>query len=196
METWKTGAFSRWVVNNHSGATKSFCGNNHARNNNLISPITNSPIQYFPPFKIGFFSLIFFLQITISPALSFETVSLKKYKIQSLVVSNPIDLTALPPGKTYQVTDPSFVLQFALNGTDVHGLILKRNPRYSLFIRWCFFRSCEESQYDYNYLIADANFTPTDQSFFSARLPATFRYKFQGMKFSAVNRWSRKPLYI
>jgi hypothetical protein len=86
------------------------------------------------------------------------------------------------------VTDPNFVLQFALNGTDVHGLILKRNPNYSLFIRWCFFRTCEESPYNYNYLIADANFTPTDQDFFSARLPATFRYKFQGMKFTAIKR--------
>lgn len=132
--------------------------------------------------------LSFFLQATNSSALTFETISLKKYKTQSLLVSNPIDLTTLPLGKTYQVTDPNFILQFALNGTDVYGLILKRNPNYSLFVRWCFFRSCEESPYDYNYLIADANFTPIDQDFFSAKLPVTFRYKFQGMKFFAVKR--------
>lgn len=139
-------------------------------------------------FWIHVIALSCFLQASFSHSLPLETISLKKYKIQSLVVSNPIDLTTLPLGKTYQVTDPNFILQFALNGSDVYGLILKRNPNYSLFVRWCFFRSCEESPYDYNYLIADANFTPIDQDFFSAKLPATFRYKFQGMKFSAVKR--------
>ena len=159
-----------------------------------LSRLVESMPQVPPLFKkrrlfwIYIVTFSFFLQTTVSSALSFETISLKKYKIQSLVVSNPIDLTTLPPGKTYQITDANFVLQFAINGTDVYGLILKRNPRVSLFIRWCFFRSCEESPYDYNYLIADANFTPNDQDFFSARLPATFRYKFQGMKFTAVNK--------
>lgn len=139
-------------------------------------------------FWIYIVTFSFFLQTSISPALSFETISLKKYKVQSLVVSNPIDLTTLPLGKTYQVTDPNFILQFAINGTDIYGIILKRNPNYSIFVRWCFLRSCEESPYDYNYLIADANFTPVDQDFFSAGLPAKFRYRFQGMKFTAVNR--------
>ncbi len=165
-----------------------------ARDKNLSSRIYNSMLQVPPRINIVRFLWIhiiafsFFLQTTVSPALSIETISLKKYKIQSLLVSNPINLTTLPPGKTYQVTDPNFILQFALNGTDVYGLILKRNPNYSLFIRWCFFSNCEESPYDYNYLIADANFTPIDQDFFSAKLPAAFRYKFQGMKFTAMKR--------
>ncbi len=119
-----------------------------------------------------------------SPAIGLQKVSLKKYELLSIPVPNPMEMAKLPRGKTYQVSHPHFVLQFFFTGTDIYGIIFKRDKKYSLFLRWCFFRSCEESKYDYKVMIAKAFDPPFDQDFFMIRLPVKFSYKFQGLDFT------------
>jgi len=107
-----------------------------------------------------------------TPSDAFETVSLKKYPTLSIPIPNPVDLTKLPAGKTFQVTHPHFVLQFFFSEKNVLGIIFKRNKKFPLYLRWCFFRSCEESQFDYTAVIAQSQSPPFDQGLhFSKRLP-------------------------
>ena len=89
-----------------------------------------------------------------------ENISLKTYSQLAIPVPNPMDMTKLSPGKSYQVTHPKFILQFFFDGKDIYGIIFKREKGNSIFIHWCFFRSCEESPYDYNLKIADASTPP------------------------------------
>lgn len=123
-----------------------------------------------------------------STLLSRETqnISLKTYSNLAIPVTNPMDLTKLSPGKSYQVTHPKFILQFFFDGKDIYGIILKREKEVSIFMHWCFFRSCEESPYNYKLKIADAFNPPYDQTFFTANLPHKLRYKFQGLEFYTV----------
>jgi len=133
---------------------------------------------------------LFAMALLYSPSLSssnaLETVSLKTYPQRAFPFPNPIDLTKLATGKSYQVTHSEFVLQFFSDGKNIYGIILKRNKDVSIFIHWCFFRSCEESSYDYKLKIANAFTPPYDQTFFTAKLPPQMKYKFQGLEFSAV----------
>lgn len=112
-----------------------------------------------------------------------ETISLKTYPQRAFPFPNPIDLTKMATGKSYQVTHSKFILQFFSDGKNIYGIILKRNKDVSIYIHWCFFRSCEESSYDYKLKIADAFRPPYDQTFFTAKLPPQMKYKFQGLEF-------------
>jgi len=127
---------------------------------------------------------VFFIETQLAiPAYSFEKVSLKKYKAQAVKVDNPVDLTQLKLNKTFQVNSPDFVLQFFFSGPDVLGIILKRNLDKALFIRWCFFRNCEESQFDFTSVIAQPHGPPLANGFFETKFPPGLSYRFQGMHF-------------
>ena len=133
------------------------------------------------------FLLIFFIwQPSASFSQDIENVSLKTYKQLSTPVPSHMDLTKISPGKGYQVTDSEFILQFYYDGNDIYGVILKRDKEVSIFIHWCFFRSCEESPYDIKLKIATAWTPPYDQTFFNGKLPAKLNYRFQGLKFYTV----------
>ena len=142
----------------------------------LQSPL--SPLQ----FAILILCLIWILP---SPAYAVERISLKKYPALSLQVPNPMETSKLPARKTYQVNHKEFVLQFFFNERDVFGYILKRNKSRPIHFRWCFFRSCEESPYDYKKVIAQAFHPPYDSGFFSIKFPAYLNYSFQGIEFSS-----------
>lgn len=120
-----------------------------------------------------------------SPTYAVEQVSLRKYPELSLQVPNPMETSKLPARKAFQVNHEEFILQFFFNERDVFGYILKRNKRRPIHFRWCFFRSCEESPYDYKKVIAQAFHPPYDSGFFSIKFPAYLNYSFQGMEFSS-----------
>ena len=125
------------------------------------------------------------LWIPSSPTYALERVSLKQYPTLSLQVPNPMDTSKLPARKTYQVNHEEFVLQFFFNERDVFGYILKRNKSRPIHFRWCFFKSCEESAYNYNKIIAQAFNPPYDSGFFSIKFPSYLNYSFQGIEFSS-----------
>lgn len=118
-----------------------------------------------------------------APAHSFETISLKKYKTQAIKIANPVDLTRLPPNKSFQVNSPDFVLQFFFSGPDILGIIFKRDLDKPLFVRWCFFRNCEESPFDFISVIAQPNSPPLANGFFQTSFPPGLNYHFQGLHF-------------
>jgi hypothetical protein len=120
-----------------------------------------------------------------NPANAIEQISLKKYPELSLQVPNPMETFKLPARKTYQVNHEEFVLQFFFNERDVFGYILKRNKSRPIHFRWCFFRSCEESPYDYKKVIAQTFHPPYDSGFFSIKFPSYLNYSFQGIEFSS-----------
>jgi hypothetical protein len=130
--------------------------------------------------------LFFGFQLT-TPAYSFENISLKKYKIQAIKVDNPVDLTRLPLDKTFQVNSPDLVLQFFFSGPDVLGIIFKRNLDKALFIRWCLFRNCVESPFDYISVIAQPHSPPLANGFFETKFPPGLKYHFQGLHFYTRN---------
>ena len=125
--------------------------------------------------------------LTITPSFSWaiERVSLKKYPQLSTKVPNPMVTSKLPARKTFQVNHEDFVLQFFFNERDIFGYILKREKQYPIHFRWCFFRSCEESPYDFKKVIAEPFSPPLASGFFSIRFPAYLRYSFQGIEFSS-----------
>jgi hypothetical protein len=135
---------------------------------------------------LSFLLILFFCQPLAPFAQEIENVSLKTYKQLSTPVPNHMDLTKISPGKGYQVTDSEFILQFYYDGNDIYGIIFKRDKEVSIFIHWCFFRSCEESPYDIKLKIASAWVPPYDQTFFNAKLPEKLQYRFQGLKFYTV----------
>lgn len=135
---------------------------------------------------LPFLLTLFIWQPASSISQEFENVSLKTYKQLSIPIQNPMDLTKISPGKGYQVTDSEFILQFFYDGNSIYGIILKRDKEVSIFMHWCFFRSCEESPYDIKTKIASARTPPYDQTFFNAKLPANLNYRFQGLKFYTV----------
>lgn len=112
-------------------------------------------------------------------------VSLKQYSNLSVVVPNPLDLTKLPFGKSFQVTHPDFILQFFFDKRDIFGIIFKRNLEKPIHMRWCFFKSCENSPYDFKVVIANPHSPPFDQGFFSVKFPPGLQYRFQGLEFTS-----------
>lgn len=118
-----------------------------------------------------------------TPAYSFENISLKKYKTQAIKVDNPVSLSRLPLDKTYQVNSPDFVLQFFFTGPDILGVVLKRNLDKAIFLKWCFFRNCEESPFNYVSVIAQPHNPPLANGFFETRFPPGLNYHFQGLHF-------------
>jgi hypothetical protein len=123
----------------------------------------------------------------VTPAYSFENISLKKYKNQAIKVGNPINLSRLSLDKTFQVNSPDFVLQFFFTGPDILGVILKRNLDKALFVKWCFFRNCEESPFDYVSVIAQPHGPPLANGFFETKFPPGLNYHFQGLHFYTRN---------
>ena len=119
-----------------------------------------------------------------SHATVFEPISLKKYTQRAFPVPNPMVISKLDYGKTFQVSSPRFIIQFFFNNKNIIGMVLKRDKKYPLRLRWCFFKNCEESQYDYKSVIAEAYSPPFDQGFFEIKFPPTIRYRFQGLEFS------------
>lgn len=116
-----------------------------------------------------------------------EKVSFKTYPETGIKVSNPMETAKLPPRKTYQIDHKEFSLQFFFNDKDIFGIILKRNKRRPIHFRWCFFRTCEESQHDYKKVIAEAFNPPFADGFFSLPYPSYLPYGFQGIEFSSPN---------
>ncbi|NIQ03168.1 MAG: hypothetical protein GWM98_24605 [Nitrospinaceae bacterium] len=112
---------------------------------------------------------------------------MKKYPFQAFKVDNPVDLTRLPLNQSFQVNHPDFVLQFFFSGPNILGFILKRNKDEPIFMRWCFFRNCEESPHDYVSVIAQAYNPPYDGSFFEIKFPTGLDYHFQGLRFYTGN---------
>ncbi len=137
-------------------------------------------------FRSASLSLFIFYLVSIipSPSLAIEPVSLKKYPQLSMQVPNPMETSKLPARKTFQVNHEDFVLQFFFNERDIFGYILKRDIKSPINFRWCFFRSCEESQYDFNKVIAKPFAPPFASGFFSIRFPTYLNYSFQGIEFS------------
>ena len=147
----------------------------------MPTPATNKKIRIF---------LVAFLLIRLqlpAPAYSFENVSLKKHKIQATKVDNPVDLTRLALNKSFQVNSPDFVLQFFFSGPDVLGIVFKRDLNKAIFVRWCFFRNCEESQFDFISVIAQPHGPPMANGFFETKFPPGLNYHFQGLHFYTRN---------
>lgn len=114
-----------------------------------------------------------------------EHISLRNYSSLSIPVPNPVDLTLLPHNEMFQVQERQFILQFYFNELDIFGAILKRDKKSSLYVRWCFFRSCEESPFDYTVLIAAPYQPPFEKGFFFVHFPPGLQYNFQGLMFTS-----------
>ncbi|GJL80257.1 MAG: hypothetical protein NPINA01_32460 [Nitrospinaceae bacterium] len=154
-----------------------------SRLRSFFMPEKNTPS--FQQIRLGFSVLVLLFFCYPSPLFSNESekISLKTYPQLAIPAPNPMDLTELPTGKSFQITHPDFILQFFFNGKVIYGVILKRSKEISIYIHWCFFRTCEESPYDYKVKIADAFTPPYDQTFFTGKLPAQIKYQFQGLEF-------------
>jgi hypothetical protein len=128
---------------------------------------------------------LYLILVLSNPASAMKQVSLKKYLALSLQVPNPMETSKLPARKTFQVNHEEFILQFFFNERDLFGYVLKRNKSRPIHFRWCFFRSCEESSYDFKKVIAQAFNPPYDSGFFSIKFPRYLNYSFQGIEFSS-----------
>jgi hypothetical protein len=146
-------------------------------------------IKYFDKLRIKTslftFLSLYFIWVLPNPACALKQVSLKKYPALSLQVPNPMETSKLPARKTFQINHEEFILQFFFNERDVFGYVLKRNKSRPIHFRWCFFRSCEESSYDFKKVIAQAFNPPYDSGFFSIKFPRYLNYSFQGIEFSS-----------
>ena len=133
-------------------------------------------------------ALVFIGSQLASPAYSFESISLKKYKIQATKIKQSCEFDpGSPLNKTFQVNSPDFVLQFFFSGPDLLGVILKRNLDKPLFIKWCFFRNCEPSSFDFVSVIAQAHNPPLANGYFETKFPPGLNYHFQGLHFYTRN---------
>ncbi len=112
-------------------------------------------------------------------------VSLKQPTAKAIAVQNPVNLMELPPDTVLQINHPQFILQFLVSGQKIRGIIFKRNLDFPIHIRWCFFRNCEESVFDYKTVLAQPHEKPFNEDFFRVMLPVKFNYKFQGLHFTA-----------
>ncbi|MFQ5481175.1 MAG: hypothetical protein ACE5ER_00350 [Nitrospinaceae bacterium] len=122
-------------------------------------------------------------------------VSLKEYANKAILVSNPVNLMQIPPGEMYQVNHEKFILQFFFSGPTLLGIILGRDADYPIYVRWCFFRSCEENPLDYTAVIAKVNAPPREGGYFQVKLPPRFNYHFQGLYFSVGPTGSPSPRF-
>jgi hypothetical protein len=115
--------------------------------------------------------------------LSARKISLKNYSVLSIPVPNPVNITSLPRGKSFQITNQNFLLQFSFSGRNLSGFIIKRNKDKGIRLRWCMFRNCEHSPYDYTVTIAEPNSPPFESNFFTISFPPGLQYEFQGLEF-------------
>ena len=145
------------------------------------------PNKTLPLIQTFFIIYLFPVLLNTSPSClwAMEKVSFKTSPKTRITVPNPMEISKLPRKKTYQVNHKAFSLQFFFNEKDIFGIILKRNKRRPIHFRWCLFRSCEESQYDYKKVIAEAFNPPFDDGFFSLPYPSYLPYGFQGIEFSS-----------
>ena len=156
-----------------------FCGKTNQNTDNYMAKLFSLNPAWLAP-------LIFPIFLATSNDLfAFDQVSLRKYPELSIPVPNPMETAKLPARKTFQVNHQEFVLQFFFNGRDIFGYILKRNKRRPIHFRWCFFRTCDESPYDFKKVIAQAFNPPYNSGFFSIKFPSYLNYSFQGMEFSS-----------
>ena len=144
----------------------------------MLKLLTHKPIYY------ASLNCLFLLLIA-KPSFAINKISLKKYPQLSIQVPNPMETAKLPARKTFQVNHEDFILQFFFNERDIFGYILKRNKSRPIHFRWCFFRNCEESPYDFKKVIAEPFNPPYSSGFFSIKFPAYLNYSFQGIKFSS-----------
>ena len=126
-----------------------------------------------------------FLNMSPSSLWAMEKVSLRTYPRTGMIVPNPMETAKLPTRKTYQVNHKAFDLLFFFNDKDIFGTILKRDKRRPIHFRWCFYKTCEESQYDYKKVIAEAFNPPFVDGFFTIPYPSYLPYGFQGIEFSS-----------
>ena len=131
------------------------------------------------------YSLAMMLNLSPTYLWAIEKVSLNTQPATGVMVPNPMEMANLPQKKTYQVEHETFTLQFFFNEKDIFGIILKRDKRRPIHFRWCFFRSCEESPYDYKKVIAENYGPPFTKGFFSIPNPFYLNYSFQGIEFSS-----------
>ena len=130
--------------------------------------------------------LISALILFVFPASAYNAkrVSLNKYTALSLPVPNPVDITRLPKDKSYEIKHEHFILQFFFSyHQDIKGIIVKRDMKRSIHLRWCFYRDCEENPLDYVSIIAQPNQPPFGDQFFWLKFPPQIKYSFQGLKF-------------
>ena len=134
---------------------------------------------------LSFFIVIISLSLA-KPASAKNTkhISLKKYNFLSVPVPNPLDISRLPLGKNFQIKHEHFILQFYFYFQHIRGIIVKRDMRYPIHLRWCFFRSCEEHPLDFVSVIAQPNQPPLGDEFFWVRFPPQIKYSFQGLEFT------------
>jgi hypothetical protein len=147
------------------------------------SPITLQNI--YSNTLLQFFIILITLSFALpSSAHKAKDVSLKKYNFLSLPVPNPLDISRLPLGKNYQIKTDRFILQFYFFFQHIRGIIVKRDMKYPIHLRWCFFRSCEEHPLDFISVIAQPHQPPVGDEFFWVRFPPQIKYSFQGLEFT------------
>ena len=129
--------------------------------------------------------LTILLNMPLNIAWAVENISLRSVEPTGVIVPNPMETAKLARGKTFQVNHKTFSVQFFFNEKDIFGVILKRNKKHSIHFRWCLFKSCEESQYDYIKVIARISAPPFENGFFSIPYPSYLPYSFQGIEFSS-----------
>jgi len=127
-----------------------------------------------------------FFYFSVDNAYCFDTASFDRYSNKIITVPRKIDLTKLPHGKIFKVVHSKFTLQFFFNNRDIFGLIFKRKPTSGILAHLCFFRSCEESPYDFKQLIAKPQEPPYDDAFFSIKFPRNLQYEYQGLEFLSI----------
>jgi hypothetical protein len=136
------------------------------------------------PLTQGFLIAYLLLVLPDIPSLrAMEKISLKTSPHTGILVPNPMETSKLPNRKTYHVSHNEFELLFFFNDKDIFGTILNRNKKRPIHFRWCFFRTCEESQHDYKKVIAEASNPPFANGFFSIPYPLYLPYGFQGIEF-------------
>ena len=133
--------------------------------------------------KIWTVVICLFFYASLDNAYCFDTASFKQYPDLNTLVPSKLDLTKLPHGTTFQVNHSQFTLQFFFNNRDIFGYIFKREPNSGIAVHLCFFRSCDESPYDFNQLIARPQVPPYDKAYFSVMFPRGLQYEFQGLEF-------------
>ena len=147
--------------------------------------------KYYPKFLTNWLfwviTLSFCWLALTGKAYCYNTISFKQDSIESIPMPNKIDLTTLPIGKTFRVNHPKFTLEFFFNNRDIFGFITKREFNFGIIAHLCFFRSCQESPYDINQVVAMPQEPVSDRTFFMIKLPHGLQYNFQGIEFLPIN---------
>lgn len=138
-----------------------------------------------PPRPAPILLLALVLLIPVQTTSAQSLISLRQYQTKATLLTNPFDLTKVTQGPVYQVNHRDFILQFFFTGQNIQGIVLKREKNLPILIRWCFFRNCDRSPYDYKAVLAQGYQRPYPEDTFQVRLPIKFDYHFQGMHFSS-----------